>query len=293
LARVRSEPRPLPSRCQWSSKWGEVWRRSSPSRVRAVPRRDALAWIAACRSKAGPARFACYWNRRARGCVGVLHLPGADARVRRSCRRLAGPPVVIRVRVGACRKSSPNALMHRVAEVLRGHDEISQFFGEDVKVFGEDLGGRREGRRFHVPDYTYERDGVTYTRYVGVETCGVLVQCLSEGLLCPCGCNVALVQHPILHRVAACKGHRVRRVRRQGCAVCPAVLPPCLRHVPWCPFPRCAGQMNYIIVQTNKNDIIRIVDRRLPEVWVRWRCRSRSRVSRAMMRPAHRWASVY
>ena len=40
-----------------------------------------------------------------------------------------------------------------------------------LQTYGEDLGGRREGRRFHVPDYQYERDGVQYTRFVAASPC--------------------------------------------------------------------------------------------------------------------------
>jgi hypothetical protein len=59
---------------------------------------------------------------------------------------------------------SPNSVFSRASDILRGDPTIANRFGDDIKTYGEDLGGRREGRRFHVPDYSYERDGVQYTR---------------------------------------------------------------------------------------------------------------------------------
>jgi hypothetical protein len=39
-------------------------------------------------------------------------------------------------------------------------------FGSALKTYGEDFGGKSEGRRYYVPEYTYTDnwDGVTYTR---------------------------------------------------------------------------------------------------------------------------------
>ena len=63
---------------------------------------------------------------------------------------------------------SPNSIFNRASDVLRGNTDISRKFGNDIKTYGEDLGGRREGRRFHIPEYKYvDAEGVTHVRYGG------------------------------------------------------------------------------------------------------------------------------
>lgn len=59
---------------------------------------------------------------------------------------------------------SPNAIFNRASDVLQHNPDVVHRFGEDIKCYGEDYGGRREGRRFHIPDFKYEKDGVNYTR---------------------------------------------------------------------------------------------------------------------------------
>ena len=46
--------------------------------------------------------------------------------------------------------------------------QLVEYFGEGIKVYGEDFGGRSEGRRYFVPDYSYtdKWDGQSYHRYV-------------------------------------------------------------------------------------------------------------------------------
>ena len=44
--------------------------------------------------------------------------------------------------------------------------QLHSVFGAALKTYGEDFGGKSEGRRYYVPEYTYTDnwDGTTYTR---------------------------------------------------------------------------------------------------------------------------------
>ena len=44
--------------------------------------------------------------------------------------------------------------------------QLVEYFGEGIKVYGEDYGGRAEGRRYFVPDFSYtdKWDGQDYHR---------------------------------------------------------------------------------------------------------------------------------
>lgn len=64
------------------------------------------------------------------------------------------------------RKLSPNAVFNRASDVIRHNGEISAKLGGEVKTYGMDYGSRREGRRFHIPEYRYEDDGVHYLRII-------------------------------------------------------------------------------------------------------------------------------
>lgn len=88
------------------------------------------------------------------------------------------------------RKMSPNAIFNRASDVLRGNPDIARRFGNEIKTYGEDLGGRREGRRFHIPEYVYEKDSVKYVRCelrggCVSSTCSSVLQHL-------CSCAIAL-----------------------------------------------------------------------------------------------------
>jgi len=61
-------------------------------------------------------------------------------------------------------KMSPNSIFNRASDVLVGNPEVARRFGNNIKTYGEDLGGRREGRRFHIPQHAYEEDGVEFVR---------------------------------------------------------------------------------------------------------------------------------
>lgn len=94
--------------------------------------------------------------------------------------------------------ASANAIMRRTSDILRADNDVSraalavgggcsgaalyderprpaprppqlvEYFGEGIKVYGEDYGGRAEGRRYFVPDFSYtdKWDGQNYHRCV-------------------------------------------------------------------------------------------------------------------------------
>jgi len=53
-------------------------------------------------------------------------------------------------------KMSPNALFNRASDVVRANPDVANKLGGEVKTYGTDFGGRREGRRFNVPEYRYD-----------------------------------------------------------------------------------------------------------------------------------------
>lgn len=59
--------------------------------------------------------------------------------------------------------ASANAIMRKASDILKHDSEMALYFG-DVKTYGEDFGGSREGRRYFVPDYEYT-DDLTDVKY--------------------------------------------------------------------------------------------------------------------------------
>ena len=66
---------------------------------------------------------------------------------------------------------STNSFYNRASDTVRADPEIVSQFGGDIKTYGADTNQRREGRRFHVPEYRYTLDNVDYLRCVAACAC--------------------------------------------------------------------------------------------------------------------------
>jgi import inner membrane translocase subunit TIM21 len=66
----------------------------------------------------------------------------------------------------SCRKMSPNRVFDRSFDVLRKDPEIIRRYGDSIKAYGRDHGGKREGRRNFVEhsEYSDPVDGSKRTR---------------------------------------------------------------------------------------------------------------------------------
>jgi import inner membrane translocase subunit TIM21 len=65
-----------------------------------------------------------------------------------------------------CSKMSPNRVFDRAFDLIRQDPEVKRRYGDSLKAFGRDHGGRREGRRNFVEhtEYVDQDDGSKRTR---------------------------------------------------------------------------------------------------------------------------------
>ena len=58
-------------------------------------------------------------------------------------------------------KMSPNTIFGRASDAIKNHPEVQRRFGDNVKTYGRDHGGHREGRRNFIEhtEYTDQDDG--------------------------------------------------------------------------------------------------------------------------------------
>jgi hypothetical protein len=51
--------------------------------------------------------------------------------------------------------ASSNAIKRKAADAVQHDPEVAAYFGEGMRTYGIDPGGRAEGRRYFVPEYKY------------------------------------------------------------------------------------------------------------------------------------------
>ncbi len=64
--------------------------------------------------------------------------------------------------------ASSNAIKRKAEEAVKHDPEVAAYFGEGMRTYGVDPGGRAEGRRYFVPEYKYE-DPLTGERFVRIK----------------------------------------------------------------------------------------------------------------------------
>lgn len=91
------------------------------------------------------------------------------------------PLIIVFDSLFVCSKMSTNSVFNRAADVVRANPDVHNRLGGDMKCYGQDYNTRREGRRFHIPEARFQKDGVEHLRCVHAAT--TTMTCLLPCLL--------------------------------------------------------------------------------------------------------------